>query len=437
MKRGNKGTALPPGNDAELPGSEWRLGWPIVLASFFGVGLATVESRILGVMIKPLSENFGWTRGEISIAPLMLSAGGLLVSPAVGWIVDRVGARTLAIAAIPLFSALLSLLSLAQGNLRLFYLLFAFTALVGPAVGPITWSLGVTSFFTRSRGAALGVAMSGIAAFGTLTPIVTQQAFAALGINLFWVGMGAYCMLIAYPTTLLFFRDGHASYRARKHDHGVKNGRVISEAAAATGMNVHSVLRSARFWRMAAGFFIAAGVSGLFSVHFVAMLTDNGIAPQEAAMIFGAMGPATMAGRLLGGALLDRVFAPYFSASVLAFPLLACCVMLATGASSVSVGIAIALMVGFALGSEGDLVAYLASRYFGLRHYGKIYGILFGIYGLGFGAGSFAGGIAFDLTRSYNAALIAYSLLLLIAVGLLATLGAYPATFAPNEESHD
>ena len=404
---------------------EWRRGWALVLAAFFGVGLAAVESRILGVMLKPLTETFGWSRSQISLAPLLLSGGTLVMSPLVGSVVDRFGARTVALWGVPLFSAFLALLSLSRGDLLLFYAFFALTALVGPAVGPIVWSLGVSGAFKASRGAALGVTMSGIAAFGTLTPIVTLAAYQHFGIDLFWIAMGLYCFVLAFPLALLFFRDGQPGM--------ARAVRPASADGQANGIPFRQAMGSALFWRITAGVAIAAAVCGMFSVHFVAMLTDRTMSPGQAALMFGAMGPATMAGRLLGGYLLDRIFAPWLAAATLVLPLAACLLMLTTDTASPSMAIVVALFVGFALGTEGDTVAYLASRYFGLRHYGKIYGMMFGLYGFGFGAGSFIGGAIYDATGSYNAAFGLFSGLLLMAMLLLATLGPYPE-FAPEVE---
>lgn len=417
------------GSPGPAPGAaaEWRRGWTIVLAAFFGVGLAAVESRILGVMMKPLTETFGWSRSQISLAPLLLSGGTLVVSPLVGSIVDRFGARTVALCGVPLFSGLLALLALSQGNLALFYALFALTALVGPAVGPIVWSLGVAGAFRASRGAALGVAMSGIAAFGTLTPLVTLEAYRRFGIDLFWVAMGLYCLVLAFPLALLFFR-APSSRPARLR--GTSAG-----TNEADGTPFAQALRSSRFWRMTLGVGIAAAVCGMFSVHFVAMLTDRAMSPGQAALMFGAMGPATMAGRLLGGYLLDRIFAPFVAAGTLVLPLAACLIMLTVPVATPALAIPVALFVGFALGTEGDTVAYLASRYFGLRHYGKIYGMMFGLYGLGFGAGSFIGGAAYDATGSYDAAFGLFAGLLVAAIILLATLGPYPSFVSSSDRT--
>jgi hypothetical protein len=78
------------------------------------------------------------------------------------------------------------------------------------------------------------------------------------------------------------------------------------------------------------------------------------------------------------------------------------------------------------LGAEVDLVGYLVSRYFGLRAFGEVYGYLFGLFTFGTGFGGYLMGLSFDVTRSYNITLTVFGLFLLVASGLMFTLGPYP-----------
>ncbi|MBV9842916.1 MAG: MFS transporter [Sphingomonadaceae bacterium] len=410
--------------------NEWREGAGLVAAAFFGVGVAALELGAIGVLMKPMIATYGWTRSQISVASLLLSVGTLIMAPLLGSVVDRWGARRVVLAAIPLFALSIATLGLAGSNLTLFYVLFAITALIGPAVGPMTWSLGVASRFFRHRGLALGVAMAGISAIGTVTPLVVTVAHERLGLRLLWVGLGGYAFLVAFPLAWLFFYDAR-DLRARALATGGSPAALAPAAAAEeVGIGFGEALRGSRFWRLAISFIVAAGVCGMFSVHFVAMLTDRGMSARQAAIVLGAMGPGTVAGRILGGLLLDRVFAPLVAAATLVLPLLACLLMLSPGAS-LTFGVAVALMVGFALGTEGDTLAFLASRYFGLRHYGKIFGMLLGLYGLGYGGGGFLAGALFDATGEYRASFLLFVAALLAAIALLVTLGRYPAFAAP------
>jgi len=84
-----------------------------------------------------------------------------------------------------------------------------------------------------------------------------------------------------------------------------------------------------------------------------------------------------------------------------------------------------AFLVGLGLGAEVDIIAYLVSRYFGLRYFGEIYGLAFGAFLLAGALGPLVMGASFDLTGSYSAPLAALFISTLIAALLMTQLGPY------------
>ena len=77
------------------------------------------------------------------------------------------------------------------------------------------------------------------------------------------------------------------------------------------------------------------------------------------------------------------------------------------------------------MGAEVDIIAYLTSRYFGLRAFGEIYGYAFGVYVLAGGVGTFLMGAGFDLMGSYRAPLAGFFTATLVAIVLMTRLGPY------------
>jgi len=67
---------------------------------------------------------------------------------------------------------------------------------------------------------------------------------------------------------------------------------------------------------------------------------------------------------------------------------------------------------------------YLSSRYFGLRHFGQLYGYIFAVFSAGAALGPYVLGVCFDRFHSYDA-LFGYVDLLVLASGLIVSLGAY------------
>ncbi len=94
-------------------------------------------------------------------------------------------------------------------------------------------------------------------------------------------------------------------------------------------------------------------------------------------------------------------------------------------------------LIGAALGSEGDSIAYLVGRFFGRRNFGALCGLMTSFFAFGFGLGPLLGGRIFDSTGSYRAALISACGLLLLSVILVTTLGRYPVFGADIHKQPD
>ena len=90
-------------------------------------------------------------------------------------------------------------------------------------------------------------------------------------------------------------------------------------------------------------------------------------------------------------------------------------------------GLLSAILIGLAAGAEVDLLAYLVGRYFGLKSYGKIYGVMLSAFALGGGLGPVLTGMAYDAEGNYALALYAGIGVFLAGAILLGMLGKYPS----------
>jgi MFS family permease len=109
---------------------------------------------------------------------------------------------------------------------------------------------------------------------------------------------------------------------------------------------------------------------------------------------------ALVFGRVAAGWLIDRYFAPRVAAAFMV-PAIVGLVLLATG-SGTGLAYVGAALVGLASGAEVDVLAYLTSRYFGLRHFGKIYATFFSAYALGTSVGPIFASWAAQRTSGYE-----------------------------------
>jgi predicted MFS family arabinose efflux permease len=251
--------------------------------------------------------------------------------------------------------------------------------------------------------------MAGIGVGATAVPQFARWAIDAFGWRAAYVALGALTFAVAFPSVALLVREP---------DESVRKG-----ATAQSGLSVAESLRSSSFWLIAASvLLVVTTINGIVG-HLVPMLTDRGLNVGQATATLSAVGLSTIAGRLAAGYLLDRFFAPYVAAGLFLLPIVA--ISLLTAGVAGPGPVLAAMSLGFGLGAEVDVIGFLVSRYFGLRAYGEVYGYLFAIFTLGTGFGPVLMAICFDMTRSYDVALIGLAGALVGASILVSRLGAY------------
>jgi MFS family permease len=397
---------------------EFRRGWPIVLSSMLGVGLglSPLSFYTIGIFAPILAHAFGWSFGQIFAGITVQTVTVALLAPAAGMLATRFGARPVALISVAAFSVSFMAFALSNGSLVLYYGLWAVQAVFGLGTLPITWTRLINQRFNLHRGLALGIALMGTGLFGTFSKPLTAWLIAAFGWRGAYVALGALPLVIAFPVGYALFRETPAAAPA--------SGPAPSVAVAA-GMTTRQALRHWRFWLLAAvllpiSFAIAGPIPNMENI-----LHAHGFDHAAIVKLTSLIGLSAIGGRLLGGWLLDLFWAPAVAVLILALPCISCWLLGSTALGSASAALAIGL-IGFSVGVEYDLLAYLTAKYFGLRSYATIYGMLYVSFGIGAGFGPAIFGWAFGLAGSYAPIFrIASALLATSALSLLA-LGRYP-----------
>ena len=127
--------------DVETRTSAWdeiRQGWSTVLASAFGacVGLTGLAFYTFGLFVKPLSAEFGWSRGQVALGLTWITLGTVLTAPVVGWLIDRYGVRRVAAPSLLGLALAYALLSRIDGAIVTFYLACFAVSFLGCATSP-------------------------------------------------------------------------------------------------------------------------------------------------------------------------------------------------------------------------------------------------------------------------------------------------------------
>lgn len=201
---------------------------------------------------------------------------------------------------------------------------------------------------------------------------------------------------------------------------------------AGPGLTAREAWRSREFWLMACAFTLVSASVQACVVHMVPMLNDRYLRTRAAALGSSLIGAAVMIGRLGTGYFLDRVLAARLASTLFAVSALGIALLLAGNREAAFAG---AFLVGLGLGAEVDLIPYLASRYFGLRDFGKVYSSLFAAFALSGAVGPLIMGAGFDRTGSYIRPLVGFFVAILLATVLMTRLGPY--RFRPRESNDD
>jgi MFS family permease len=399
-------------------------GWWVVMASAVGLatGIASINLFSFGVFQQPLMQEFGWTRTEVS---LVLAVGTLVTfftSPFVGSLIDAHGARRVALPSIAALGLALISLYWLTPNLWHFYLVFALLPIIGAGTSSVSYARVVTRWFERRRGAALGLALTGVGLGGAIIPRLSQWLIAEFGWRIGYAGLGLVCLLVTLPISFVLLRDSPQE-RGLLPD-GDLAPPQHSTAAALVGATRAEALRSRVFWMMLAAFLVLGAAIGGVMLQFVPILVAHGVGAGEAAAMASGIGVSIVVGRVLAGWLLDRFFAPWVAIAFLIGPVVG--VALLAGGASGSTALAAGALLGLAAGAEVDVIAYLVGRYFGTRSYAELYGYQYAVWTLGSGFAPVVTAAVYDRTGDYDPALWAYVVCLVLAALLLSLLGRYP-----------
>ncbi|SDR43774.1 Sugar phosphate permease [Rhizobiales bacterium GAS113] len=393
-------------------GNRWWIVFGATLSMLVAQGPVILYT--LGLFIKPLNQEFGWDRASISAAGGLAAISSAVAIPFVGSLIDRWGIRAILLPIIVLSASSIALIAFTPNSTVVFMLLFAITGVLGAGQGPLGYAKCVSAWFDDRRGLALGITMSGIGLGAALVPQYAQWLIGNLGWRQAYVGLGLLTLIVALPAVFLFIREpkrAKASSDTRQEQPPVDRPSDVE---------VRDALKGRQFWLIACALLLVSTVTQGMVVHTVPLLTDAGYSPETAAALMIAVGLSTMAGRLLSGYLVDKIFAPVVAAFFFLLPCLG--IYLLDGAVSPVAGI---VTLGLASGTEIDMIGFLTSRYFGMKRFGQLYGYLFASFVTGSAIGPYMMGLAYERQHSYETALWAFCALMLLASTVILCLGPY------------
>jgi MFS family permease len=400
--------------------AEWKTYWPLVLACSVGFSMSTVIAHSIGLFMGPMSEELGWSRAQLSAGLLIGSIMSIFLSPIGGAMVDRWGSRRLALPGIILTATVISSYGLAN-SVTLWLALWFVASIVSVGVRLTVWTAAVSNTFSASRGLAVAVTISGTALTGVLAPPLANLLIDVLG----WrSAFGALALIWGSAALLL-------SYFFLNEPRYAKKGATASSATDGSlaepppGLTVPEALRSVPLWLIGASTLVFMVFTGSMVIHQVPILVDAGVDRGNAALLASLAAVAGFFGKVVTGALMDRIHAAKLSGITLALASIGFVLLLEVFRSPLTIVLAM-LIVGYAGGSKLQVTTYLTGRYGGLRNFGKIFGVMMSLIAIGGGIGPVVAGAMYDHFGNYSLFLMVGIPSCLVAGALIFFLGPYP-----------
>ena len=397
-------------------------GWWIVFAAASIVFLSAGTFFYgFGLLVGPLTAEFGWSRAAVSVGFSLRTEVGGVAAPLVGVLVDRVGVRRLTAVGIVIVAIGFVLLSRVE-SLAGFYVAIFIIAVGMSATGGANAATIIAKWFRRYRGRALGLMTFG-GGMGGLAAIVFAELIDEFGWRHALVAVGVIQLIVCVPLALTM-RDRPEDLGLRvdgdTEDASVAGGSGAGATVPAAGRELTGAeaLRSTLFWKVALTFALSNFATTAIIVHQIPFLVEQvHTSDSFAAASMTIMTAISLAGRLAFGTAADR-----YSKALLTAAALVC---IAAGLALFSTVheswqlIYVLPFFGIGFGAAVPLRAAMQAEYFGLKAYGTIQGMLFTASTMGAFVGPLIAGFLYDQTANYRPAFLFLAIGPLIALPLI------------------
>jgi len=413
-------------------------GWYIVAGSVFTNAIFSAAFyQGFSALVLPIEAAFGWSRSTVSGAGALRSLESGIVSPFLGFLLDRFSARTLVF-----WCAIVSglgMIGLAFMNgVLTFYLFFILVSIGASGLShAVTWPVLIARWFRRKRGVAIGLAVMG-PIFGSPFVVLNTSLEEAFGWRAVLFGYGV-IILVACTLVSLLVRDRPEPYGLRpdgdQHEetHGLREHPVAAPTATphgGTGWTLREVLRMREFWVLTA--FLAGTflTNSAFQFHQIPYFEqDKGFSSAEAATTLMLVFFASGFGRLGSGFVLDKLDYRVVLALISAMMGAAFLYLQVAAVNAVPQALPFVVLFGVGFGSMIPIRGALGGLLFGTRSMGSVVGLLQGGAVAAGVVGPILMGAIFDLQGDYSTA-IWILVAVIVAMAPVSFIMRSPATLA-------
>jgi len=390
----------------------------VVIACLIGniVSPTPIVYGALSIYLVPISRDFAWPREAVSGVLTLLALMTACAYPLVGRIADRFGSRPPILAGIVAFGACVTALGFSNGGVLAFYGLFALIGAVGSLPSTMMYNRVVSAWFDERRGAMLGITSGlGNGVGATIMPFIALGLMSAFGWRGGFMGLGAIVILIGFPVVFFGMKEPAAA-------------ELTTAAPVLPGMGLSQAVRTSSFWLTLTAIGLGAGCLTGVMAHIVPILTDRRFPVAQATLVVSVFATVTAIWQIVVGWLLDKTGSPKLVAPLYIVSVIGVVVLeRGTGLPAL---VASGALMGIGMGTEYGVLPYFISRYFGLRRFGAIAGIMYSAVIIAQGITPYLMDVDFDHHRSYRLSLHVIQALVVLGAAIIACLPVYAKTKA-------
>ena len=392
----------------------------VVLACLLGNMVCTtpIIYTPFGQFLIPISSAFDWPRARVSGVLTLLAFVTAAAYPVVGRLADRHGPRRLIMIGNLALGAGVFALGFSTPNVLLFYGLFALIGVAGAMPSSMMFTRVIAGWFDKTRGSMMGIT----GGLGNGIGAAVMPAFALILMTRFgwrgaFFGLGALVILIGLPSNLFLLKEPPLAKPAHP-----------TAPVELEGMSLAQAARTPIFWLMLTAIGLGSGCLTAVLAHVVPILTDRRFPVGQAATVVSVFAMVTAGWQIVVGWLLDRTGSPKMVAPL--FLISVAGLLTLEHGTTLPVLILGGALMGIGMGTEFGALPYFISRYFGLRRFGVIAGVMYSAVIIAQGITPLLMDLDFDHRRSYVLSLHVIEIVMVAGAAMIACLPAYRATMA-------
>jgi MFS family permease len=408
--------------------ASFGIGWRQVASSFLMLAAISFIASGYSVVAVPLAQEFHPSRMVLMLAMTVLSGVSALLAPVLGNLMDRVSLRLLMAIGSLMLAAGYAGLSFARDFNQV---LIVFGLLIAPAnvlIGPVAATVLLSRWFVKRRGTAIGIAIAGVAMGSVVYPPIVQflidhhpwrEALRLVALVLLVGTLPAALVVVNRPADRGLHADGAASDPLL--------GRPGGEPQQ---ISARAILGDPAFWLAAAIVaIVTSGMKGMIT-NLAPVVMDQGFAARDGALLISLYGGCGIVAKLGFAGLADRLGPrPLLFASLVGFAAgMACLTQAAVGFWTIALGVG---LVGLFGGIMVPMQSFLVPRIFGERVVGRAMGLISMVTLCALLASPPLFGRIFDVTGSYAAIFLTFTLLAAGAMLIVPYLRLHPKAEAP------